>query len=66
MVYAHLKDKPVADGNPTTYLGNGALPMDAIMSALEALPQPITYCFEFDGDGEAEMRIAKSLAYLRD
>jgi len=66
VVYAHLKDKPVADGVPTTYLGNGVLPLDAIMLELEALPQPILYCFEFDGDGEPETRIAKSLEYLRD
>ncbi len=66
VVYAHLKDKPVANGEATTYLGNGVLPMGAIMMALEALPPPILYCFEFDGGGEPEMRIAKSLAYLRD
>ncbi len=66
VVYAHLKDKPVADGMATTSLGNGALPMGAIVAALEALPPPILYCFEFDGDGEPEERIAKSLAYLRD
>ncbi len=65
VVYAHLKDKPEAAGMATTYLGDGALPMDAIVAALEALPQPIMYCFEFDGDGVAEMRIEKSLAYLR-
>ena len=66
VVYAHLKDKPDAAGMATTYLGNGALPMAAIIAALEALPQPILYCFEFDGDGEAESRIAKSLAYLKE
>jgi sugar phosphate isomerase/epimerase len=66
VVYAHLKDKPVMNGETTTYLGGGAFPMDAIVDALEALPQPMLYCFEFDGDGEAEMRIAKSLAYLRE
>ena len=66
VVYAHLKDKPVMNGEVTTYLGGGAFPMDKIVAALEALPQPILYCFEFDGDGEAESRIAKSLAYLRE
>ncbi len=66
VVYAHLKDKPDVRGNATTYLGNGAFPMGAIMVALEALPPPILYCFEFDGDGEPEERIAKSLAYLKE
>lgn len=66
VVYAHLKDKPVADGTATTYLGGGVLPMGAIIAELEALPPPILYCFEFDGDGEPETRIAKSLAYLKD
>ncbi|MBA3870681.1 MAG: sugar phosphate isomerase/epimerase [Anaerolineae bacterium] len=61
--YAHLKD--ALDGS-TTYLGGGTSPIDAIVSALEALPQPIIYCFEFQGGGEAESRIAKSLAYLRE
>ncbi len=66
VIYAHLKDKPVMNGDATTYLGAGAFPMDAIVAALEALSQPIIYTFEFDGDGEAESRIAKSLAYLRE
>ena len=62
VVYAHLKDN--LEGGGTTYLGAGILPIDAIVGALEALPQPVIYCFEFQGGGEAESRIAKSLAYL--
>lgn len=65
-VYAHLKDKAGRESDATTHLGGGILPMRAIVGALNALPQEIIYCFEFVGDGEADARIEKSLAYLRD
>lgn len=65
-VYAHLKDKLGEDASATTSLGSGAMPMREIVPALEALPQQITYCFEFVGGGEADERIKKSIAYLRD
>lgn len=64
-VYAHLKDKAGDRSDATTYLGGGTLPMREIIAALNALPQPIIYCFEFVGDGEAEERIKKSVDYLR-
>ena len=65
-IYAHLKDKAGHGSDATTHLGGGTLPMHDIITALDALPQPITYCFEFVGDGEADARIDKSMAYLRD
>jgi sugar phosphate isomerase/epimerase len=65
-VYAHLKDKLGSQSDATTHLGGGDMPMREIMTALEALPQHIIYCFEFAGAGEADARIEKSLAYLRD
>lgn len=65
-VYAHLKDKLGSKSDATTHLGGGDMPMGAIMTALEALPQRIIYCFEFAGGGEADTRIERSLAYLRD
>jgi sugar phosphate isomerase/epimerase len=65
-VYAHLKDKLGSKSDATTHLGGGDMPIHEIMTALEALPQRIIYCFEFAGGGEADTRIEKSLAYLRD
>jgi sugar phosphate isomerase/epimerase len=65
-IYAHLKDKLGGKSDATTHLGGGDMPMHEIMTALEALPQRIIYCFEFAGGGEADARIQKSLAYLHD
>jgi sugar phosphate isomerase/epimerase len=65
-IYAHLKDKLGDKSDATTHLGGGDMPMHEIMTALEALPQRIIYCFEFAGGGEPDARIQKSLAYLRD
>jgi sugar phosphate isomerase/epimerase len=65
-IYAHLKDKLGSKSDATTHLGGGDMPMREIMTALEALPQRIIYCFEFAGGGEADTRIEKSLAYLHD
>ncbi|MBX3066894.1 MAG: sugar phosphate isomerase/epimerase [Anaerolineae bacterium] len=64
-VYAHLKDKAGERSDSTTYLGGGTLPMRKIVTALNQLPQPIIYCFEFVGAGEADSRIEKSVAFLR-
>lgn len=63
-VYAHLKDKSGASSDETTTLGRGTLPMRSIITALNALPQEMIYCFEFGGGGEADTRIRQSLAYL--
>ncbi len=65
VIYAHLKDKAGDKSDDTTYLGGGSSPMDSIIAALNALPQPVIYCFEFVGGGEAADRIAKSIAYLK-
>ena len=65
-IYAHLKDKLGSKSDATTYLGGGDMRMQEIMTALEALPQRIIYCFEFAGGGEPDTRIEKSLAYLRE
>ena len=61
----HLKDKLGSTSDATTYLGGGAMPMPEIMTALDALPQRVIYCFEFTGGGEPDERITKSLAYLQ-
>ena len=66
VVYAHLKDNAGEKSDDTTYLGGGQSPMREIMTALNALPQRVIYCFEFVGGGEPDARIAKSLAYLRE
>ncbi len=65
-ISAHLKDQ---DGPPdfeSQPLGDGALPLGAIMAELERLPQRLIYCFEFRGGGDPEGRIVGSLAYLRE
>lgn len=65
VIYAHLKDKAGDKSDDTTYLGGGSSPMGDIVAALNALPQPVIYCFEFVGGGEPAERIAKSVAYLK-
>lgn len=65
-VSAHLKDQGAAPNFESFPLGGGALPLGAIIAALEALPQRLLYCFEFRGGGDPDARIAASLAYLRE
>lgn len=62
VVSSHLKD---ARGAEATYLGGGTLPLPAILAAFEELPQPVLHCFEFEGGGDPDGRIATSLAYLQ-
>lgn len=64
-ISAHIKDRTADPDEPPTYLGGGVLPLREIIGALEQLPQPLIYCFEFRGGGEAEERIAKSLDTLQ-
>ena len=64
-VSAHVKDQGGAPDWASFALGEGSLPLPRIMAALEALPQPLIYCFEFRGGGDPAGRIASSLAYLR-
>ena len=65
IVSSHLKDVlDTADGGTTTALGEGRLPIDAIMAEFDRLPQPVIHCFEFAGGGEAEARVKRSLATL--
>ena len=65
IAYAHLKDKTLDPAHPTTALGDGLLPMAEIVAALNNLPQPIPYCFEFAGGPRPAERIHTSLAFLR-
>jgi sugar phosphate isomerase/epimerase len=62
--YAHLKDRPADPAGPHTYLGDGEMALQPILTELEELPQEMIYCFEFPGGGDPEGRIKKSLAYL--
>jgi sugar phosphate isomerase/epimerase len=63
VVYTQLKDYA---GDPDgTFLGGGQMPLGDILDALDALPQRIPYCFEFVGGGEPELRITRSLDFLR-
>lgn len=65
-VSAHLKDQGDAPGFTSHPLGEGTLPLGAIMAELEQLPQRVIYCFEFRGGGDPDGRIASSLDYLRE
>ena len=60
---AHLRDQ---DSRGTFALGDGGLPLGAIMAEFERLPQRLLYCFEFAGGGDPDGRIARSIAYLRE
>jgi len=65
-ISAHLKDQGGPPDFESQPLGDGALPLGAIMAELERLPQRLIYCFEFRGGGDPEGRIVSSLAYLRE
>jgi len=65
IVYSHLKDQTGNPADTPTFLGGGALPLDAIFDALDSLPQRVLYCFEFRGGDDAVGRIQQSLAWLR-
>lgn len=60
-VSTHLKDN---DGDSTTYLGGGALPLRQVLAELDRLPQRVLHCFEFAGGGDPAGRIEKSLAFV--
>jgi len=63
--YAHAKDlRKTADGWQSTYLGNGTLPLKAIVAALDATGKRPPFCFEFPGEGDPEGGIRKSLEFL--
>ncbi|HUX88505.1 MAG TPA: sugar phosphate isomerase/epimerase family protein [Chloroflexota bacterium] len=65
IVSSHLKDVlDTPGGSTTTALGEGRLPIAAIMTEFDRLPQPIIHCFEFAGGGESEARVQRSLAML--
>jgi sugar phosphate isomerase/epimerase len=66
IVSTHLRDHAETPaGVDATYLGGGTLPLPAILAELARLPQKVIYCFEFEGGGDPEGRIAKSLNFLR-
>lgn len=65
ILYSHLKDvRPTAEGKINCYLGSGILPLPDILAALEATGRDFPFCFEFQGEGDPEGGIAKSMAYL--
>ncbi len=65
IVYCHLKDaKETPEGLKQTFLGNGSLPFRDIMAALAATGRTFPFTFEFDGEGDPEGAIAKSIACL--
>ena len=64
-VSAHLKDHGEPPGYASAALGDGVLPLGAILAALDRLPQPLLYIFEFGGGDNPDDRITRSLAYLK-
>ncbi len=65
IIAAHLKDKTANPDDPPAPLGAGVLPLAGILDALDQLPQPVYYIFEFRGAGDPVGGIERSLAYLR-
>lgn len=64
-VSAHIKDQEADRSAPPAPLGTGVLPLPAIFAELDALPQPLIYCFEFRGGEDPESRIEQALTMLR-
>ncbi len=65
IVYAHLKDhRQTPQGKVNSYLGGGTLPLREILAALEATGRDFPFCFEFQGEGDPEGGIAKSMACM--
>ncbi len=64
-VSAHLKDHGSAPENASAALGDGVLPLTAILAELDRLPQRLLYIFEFQGGENPDDRIARSIAYLK-
>ena len=63
--YTHAKDaRKTPDGWKSTYLGNGILPLQAIIAALDATGSRFPFCFEFPGEGDPEGAIRKSLEFM--
>lgn len=63
--YTHAKDATkTPDGWKATYLGNGSLPLQEIIAALDATGRRIPFCFEFPGEGDPEGAIRKSQEFM--
>ena len=63
--YTHAKDaRKTPDGWKSTYLGNGSLPLQDIIGALDATGKRVPFCFEFPGEGDPEGAIRKSLEFM--
>ncbi len=64
-VSAHIKDQSANRADPPAMLGEGVLPLSEIFAELDALPQPLVYCFEFRGGDNPEDRIERALAFMQ-
>ena len=65
IIYVHMKDVlAIPGGFKPTYLGNGTLAIADIVAALDGTGRDFAYCFEFDGEGDAENAITRSIEYL--
>jgi sugar phosphate isomerase/epimerase len=65
IVSTHLKDQVAPPGQGAVALGEGALPLRDILTALDGQPQRILCIFEFGGGDDPDAAIATSMAYLR-
>ncbi len=48
------------------YLGGGTLPLPEILATLEETDRRFPFCFEFQGEGDPEGAISRSITYLAD
>jgi sugar phosphate isomerase/epimerase len=63
--YAHLKDaRKTPQGWQSTALGEGDLPLTAIIAALNATGKAFPFCLEFPGGDDPERSIRSSLEWL--
>ncbi len=64
-IYAHVKDSTGGANGAPVGLGEGVLPLNEILDALDALPQRLLLCFEFPGGDDPDGRIRHAVAVLR-
>jgi sugar phosphate isomerase/epimerase len=63
--YVHAKDaRKTPEGWKSTSLGDGTLPLQEIVAALDATQRRFAFCFEFPGDTDPEGAIRKSLEFM--
>jgi len=62
IICTHIKD--IDTEKNSTYLGGGIISLPGVFEALDTLSEELIYIFEFDGNGQGDMRIRKSMEYM--